>query len=315
MNKRDAMLSLLQAGAQQTYYPAAFFLHFDPAYHQGQAAIEKHLEFFRYTGMDFVKIQYEHPYPRNPEILRPADWKKITPLKKDYFEIPLRVVEGLVRAARKEALVLVTLYSPLMCAGQINGQETITRHLSEDPESVRPGMEAVTESVLQFVRGCIHAGVDGFYASTQGAETFRFQDPQIFLNYVKPFDLQIMQEINQRCQFNILHICDYHGSYHDLSPFLDYPGQVVNCSLKLTEGELSSQQVFQFFKRPYMGGMDRHGVIASGSLEEIRRTATTVLQAAPERFILAADCTVPSETPWENLKAAIQTAHQFNRSI
>ena len=34
-----------------------------------------------------------------------------------------------------------------------------------------------------------------------------------------------------------------------------------------------------------------------------------VLTQAPQRFILAADCTVPSETSWENLKAAIDTAH------
>ena len=34
---------------------------------------------------------------------------------------------------------------------------------------------------------------------------------------------------------------------------------------------------------------------------------------APDRFILAADCTVPAETPWENLKIAIQAAHEYKR--
>jgi hypothetical protein len=34
-----------------------------------------------------------------------------------------------------------------------------------------------------------------------------------------------------------------------------------------------------------------------------------VLKTAPDRFILAADCTVPSETPWDNLLAAIDAAH------
>jgi hypothetical protein len=32
---------------------------------------------------------------------------------------------------------------------------------------------------------------------------------------------------------------------------------------------------------------------------------------APDRFILAADCTVPGDTPWENLRAAIEEAHHF----
>ncbi len=48
------------------------------------------------------------------------------------------------------------------------------------------------------------------------------------------------------------------------------------------------------FGRPFMGGLDRKGVIATGSLEEIRQAAASVLAEAPERFILAADCTVAS---------------------
>jgi len=35
-----------------------------------------------------------------------------------------------------------------------------------------------------------------------------------------------------------------------------------------------------------------------------------LLPQAPQRFILAADCTVPGDTPWENLKAAIEAAHK-----
>ncbi len=64
MNKRSLVLSILEDGKEPGPVPAAFFLHFDPSYRRGQPAIDKHLEYFRYTGMDLVKIQYEHPYPR-----------------------------------------------------------------------------------------------------------------------------------------------------------------------------------------------------------------------------------------------------------
>ena len=46
MNKRDLMLNLLDANPKPGSIPAAFFLHFDPAYHTGQAAIDKHLDYF-----------------------------------------------------------------------------------------------------------------------------------------------------------------------------------------------------------------------------------------------------------------------------
>ena len=68
MNKREMVLSLLDKAKKQEYFPAAFFLHFDELYQRGQAAVDKHLEYFRHTGMDFVKIQYENKFPVRPEI-------------------------------------------------------------------------------------------------------------------------------------------------------------------------------------------------------------------------------------------------------
>lgn len=62
-----------------------------------------------------------------------------------------------------------------------------------------------------------------------------------------------------------------------------------------------------------MGGLERKGVIATGRPDQIRKEAAAVLAQAPERFILAADCTVPGDTPGDNLKTAIDTAHTFRR--
>jgi uroporphyrinogen decarboxylase len=57
--------------------------------------------------------------------------------------------------------------------------------------------------------------------------------------------------------------------------------------------------------------MERLGVIATGSSAEIRREAEAVLARAPGHFMLGADCTVPADTPWENLKTAIDIAHAY----
>ncbi len=63
-----------------------------------------------------------------------------------------------------------------------------------------------------------------------------------------------------------------------------------------------------------MGGLERKGVLATGNLEAIRQTVRDVLAQAPERFILAADCTVPSDTHWEHLRTAIETAHGYRNN-
>jgi len=76
---------------------------------------------------------------------------------------------------------------------------------------------------------------------------------------------------------------------------------------------LSPKKVSDLFKRPFMGGMERMGAIADGDPGTIRRLVLDLLADAPDRFILGADCTVPGETPWENLKTAIDTAHQYQK--
>jgi uroporphyrinogen decarboxylase len=309
MNKRNTILSLVDSQTPPAYVPAAFFMHFDRAFHEGQAAIDKHLEFFRATGMDFVKIQYEQTVPPAPPIRKVADWAHAPRCDETFFEPTFRVAEGLVKAAKDEALVIMTVYSPFMWASQLAGAEALAEHLRDNPDAVSKGLEIMTENVLALLRGCRRVGVDGFYVSTQGGEAFRFPGTDLFQKYIKPTDLAVWNEI-QSCIFNVLHICDYAGSYDDLTPFLDYPGHVVNCSLKVGEQTIGPRNLAEMFGRPFMGGLERKGVIATGSLDDIRQAADVVLAEAPERFILAADCTVPSDTPWEHLKAAIDTAHQ-----
>jgi uroporphyrinogen decarboxylase len=60
-----------------------------------------------------------------------------------------------------------------------------------------------------------------------------------------------------------------------------------------------------------MGGLDRHGVLANGTQEQIRAAVLDLLQDAPERFFLGADCTVPGDIDWDNLKTAMDTAHAY----
>ncbi len=65
------------------------------------------------------------------------------------------------------------------------------------------------------------------------------------------------------------------------------------------------------FDRPFMGGLDRLGTIFSGSRDEIKKAAEAECSRKSAKFFLGADCTVPSDIDWDNLKTAIATAHGF----
>ncbi|MCX7801088.1 MAG: hypothetical protein N2109_12210 [Fimbriimonadales bacterium] len=312
-NKRELMLGLLQPGFVPPYVPAAFFLHFPPEFHRGRAAVDKHLEFFRSTGMDLVKIQFEMPWP-DLGISDARQWADVQPLGMDFYRPMLEVVEGLVREAGSEAVVVLTLYSPYMIAAHLVRDGRLDSDLQEAPEAVARGLLRIADDVLEFVRACKEVGLDGFYHSTQGGEENRFADRRLFEQVIRPADLRVMREIEGLFRFNILHVCDYHrakvGGYESMEPFLEYPGHVLSCSPHIGGRELPLVSLHEQFRRPVLGGLDRLGVLASGTEEQVRAEARRVLEGAFPGLILGADCTVPADTPWSNLAAAIDEAHR-----
>jgi uroporphyrinogen decarboxylase len=74
------------------------------------------------------------------------------------------------------------------------------------------------------------------------------------------------------------------------------------------------KEIAQMFKRPCMGGLDRHGIIVSGGKEEIKKAVNEELRQVSHPFVLGADCTLPGEISWSNIRTAITAAHAFQDS-
>ena len=293
MNRRQSVLGLLESDRPEGPVPAAFFVHFGQEYRSGAAAVERHVEYFRRTDMDFVKVQYEDLLPRRPDIESPADWATVEPVGKEFFRNPLEVLEALIEELGTEALIVQSTYSPFSLAAFTTGFDVMNRHLQEDPDAVRAGLEAVTESLVLFIRECIALGVDGFYASTHGGDETMFGGSPIFEDYIKPHDVALLEAM-ERCRFNILHICDYFGPYPDLEPYLDYPGHVVTRAVHHRADELGGGlPLLRETGHGRHGSQRRHRRWQRG--RDRSRSRPGVLAGAPERFVLGADCTLPDD--------------------
>ncbi len=77
VDKREAIFNLLTTNDKQTYIPAGFFVHFGDGYRWGDAAVQRHLEYFKAIDMDFIKVQYEQQFPPLDQIKKPEDWTKM----------------------------------------------------------------------------------------------------------------------------------------------------------------------------------------------------------------------------------------------
>ena len=313
MNKRETVLQLAQSGRPGDYTPAAFFLHFPAECHRGQPAIDKHIEYFRATGNDIVKVQYEAPLPRQPDLVRPADWAGIPGYDAEFFADQVAVVAGVAENLKAEAVVVVTLYSAYMFASHLVGWDQLDRHMEEDPGAVSKGLEIITESMLTLIEACVGAGADGFYVSSQGGEAGRFTDPSIFDTYIRPLEMRIWDELRSRDTVcNILHVCDYERPYDSLNRFTDYPGEIVSAPLTLSGASLTGAQVAQMFGRPFMGGLERLEALSTGPIEAVEAAARKALETGPAAMILGADCTLAAGSPWENIRRATDVAHSVH---
>ena len=279
------MLEVLDMSVPPAYVPAGFFMHFGV---RGDAAVKAHLDYFRAAGMDFVKIQFDEQQLQlasNVQIKALRDWTRIPILGETWFEPSLYLLKNLIKEAKSEALIIQTLYSPYQMAKQAVPWNVLVAHVKEDAESVCRGMENITLSLLNFVRAAARLGVDGFYTCTQGGETNRIADRALFSRTVKAYDMLLYKEVAQLVPYNILHVCDYDGSYEEFDlRFQDYPGQVVNVPLAADHKPLSLRQAADIFKRPIMGGLDRHGVLSTGRPDEVKRATLEVLKERSGQF-------------------------------
>ena len=303
-NKRELILSVLDQSKPNQYVPAAFFLHFE--HKLGAKAVQDHINFFRATNMDIVKVQY---VPRL-EIKTPDDWKKVPVYGEEFFEPQLAVIEDLARELKGEALVLPTVYSPVSLLHQTVG-DGFVELVKKDPEAVRPALENITLSIENYLRAARRRGADGFYVSSQGGDTKTFGTTPIFKNVIRPYDKRVSEVANEIAPFNILHICDYGSSYVSIDDYADYPASIINPPIHLENGSVDLKHVQEVFKRPVFGGLDRLGVLVTGTLEEAKKEVDKVMENAPANFILGADCTVPSDTDYDRLRAIIDYVHSW----
>ena len=72
MNKRERIQAILNRQPIDRV-PASFWFHFPPHQHSGEAAVAAHLDLYRKTDVDFMKVMNEHRYRIDRTIRTPDD--------------------------------------------------------------------------------------------------------------------------------------------------------------------------------------------------------------------------------------------------
>lgn len=309
MNKEDILDLILNGKPLQRGIPCGFWMHFPSSNQVGEASVEIHKEYYDATQVQLMKMMNEHLYHTDVEIHSSQDWRKITsvPLDKTGYVEYLEEIRQFRRAKGENAFILATIHGVLVSACHATDgvgkfpdlENTVTRHLKKDPESVCVGLSAIADTLLELSIESIKAGADGIYYAALGAEESRFSEA-FYTKYIKPIEIKLLSEVKKE-GIVFLHICK---DYPRIPMFADYPCHVVNWTEHVCNTTLE-EALDLFPKKSIMCGFDNRpgSLLFDGDIDELTSHIISLSEkVGRDRLLIGADCTLPANTDLNRLR-------------
>jgi len=320
MTKKERVIAAIN-GQNVDGIPSGFSLHFPREIAFGENAVKAHLDFFRDTDTDILKIMNENLVPYAGEIDTPADYAKVKSfsIKDSFMQDQVHLTERILDGCDHDAFIMGTLHGVTASAihpmehmkkqdFDYNGVRAyLTELMRNDFQPVLDGMKRITDGMCELAGKYVEMGVDGVYYAALGGERRFFTDEE-FAEWIEPLDKKILTAIKEAGGYCFLHICkdDLNmDRYKNYGKYCD----VVNWGVY--EAPYSLEQGHAMFPgKAIMGGLpNRHGVLVDGSIDDVQKAVREVIaRNGRSKFILGADCTLATEQDLSRIRAAVEAA-------
>ena len=319
MDKRTRVLNALQAKPVDVV-PCGFWMHF-PGGPKGEDAVQAHLNYYRATNLDFIKIMSDGAmFPFDEPIRKASDWNHVKAKGRDssFIQGSLYQARRILEETKGECCVFYNMFAPFSLIRFFAGDAEVMAHVREDEKAVMSAMDAIAEDSALLAQLLIkEAGVDGIYDSVQGGEINRFSAEE-YRRIVMPSDLKILKAANEVSQFNIFHMCGYDGVRNHLNVWRRYPATIYNWAVYIENITLSQGRTYlQPQCKCILGGFDNRktGLLYNGTKEEIQAEAKRlVADAGTVGTIIGADCTIPNDIDLDHIRWVIEAVQEASRA-
>lgn len=195
----------------------------------------------------------------------------------------------------QEKLVEGWIEGPCAEAADLRGINTLMLDFYDDPAFIRDLFEFIVEMELRFARAQVEAGADSIGLGDAAASLV---GPQIYEEFVWPYEKKLIDGIHEMGALVRLHICG------NTRAILGNMGR-LKCDIvdldflaPLEEGrkEMGAGQVI-------LGNIDPVRVMRDGDADLVSSTVAECHRRAGERYIVGAGCEIPRDAPEENIRA------------
>lgn len=313
MTKKERVIAAIK-GEKVDYVPSGFSIHFPADDAFGGEGVKNHIDFFRKTDTDILKIMNEHLLPYAGCINTAEDWKKIKTYSAhdDFVELQGEFTKRILDEAGSDVFTLGTLHGVVASGihvtkekyGTIGARELMCHSYRENKVYISDAFKRMAEAQCFVARKYAELGVDGVFYAALGGEKRYFTDEE-FEEFIAPLDKMVLSEIKKAGCYSFLHICKDRLNMQRYADYAKLP-DVVNWGVYTAPFSLEEGRKM-FEGCTVMGGLEnRSGVLVDGSEADIKAKVQEILTTfGTEKFILGADCTLPTEISYDRVHAAV----------
>ena len=190
---------------------------------------------------------------------------------------------------------------PCAEAADLRGINTLMLDFFDDPPFVRDLFAFVVDMELRFAREQVRAGVDSIGVGDAAASLV---GPQIYEEFVWPFEKQLVDGIHALGAQVRLHIC---GNTRRIAAGMGRLGcDIVDLDYPVP---LAEARAAMGPRQVLLGNLHPVALLKNGTPESVTQAVTQCHADAGPRYIVGAGCEIPRGTPPENLRALCAYAH------
>lgn len=322
MEKRARIQAALK-GEVMDRIPFALWRHFHDQDRDPAVLAEATAQFARQYDIDLVKLtpsglygvedwgaeivypgtEHEAPYLAQPAVTEPGAWRDLAPRGRRALDRELEMIQETRQRLGAGWPMVMTIFSPLTLAYKLAGK-VLGEHLLVDPEAVRAGLAVLAQVTGAFAQECLEAGADGFFFASQWI-TDNFTTRGQYEVFGLPYDLQVLEAVQDRAQITILHL---HGTDVFFDLVTQYPVDGLSWHDRETAPSLAEAR--QVTDQAFVAGLDRRLFVEGPPEALVAQARAAIDQTQGHGLILAPSCVIPTETPQAHLEALAEALSQ-----
>jgi uroporphyrinogen decarboxylase len=259
------------------------------------------------SKFEFVNNE-EEASTKEVTVTKTKDWEKLWVLdpKKELREY-VRCNEILARDLRRVPFIY-TIPSPIIQAmNGVSTPEQVLKDMKQNPDTLRQGLETITETTKEFAKACVDAGAAGiFFGIGGGGRIWKDLDQKQLEEFALGYDKKILDAV--KCPIKFMHICSTpEGNPEKLMEagwFKKYPVTAINWASHTWTPTSRAKEIYGN-KFAICGGLDHEEVLRKGTPKQVENAAKKAIEDCAEGggFMLGPGCTVFSDMPIANYNA------------